>query len=146
VGIDFGFGLALLFIAWGVPLVGCIPVVSGWGRTVSQWNSSGQRALPKALCALTASICIDPVGFSGAALIDRWDPTSLGLADVLLRITIGVLLVGFIMSVIAFVIAAREHNSARASVLAGSIAVAAVNLVGFAWLLSTPRGNSMWTN
>lgn len=46
----------------------------------------------------------------------------------------------------ALVIAVRERNAARVVVLTGSITVAAVNVLGFSWLLSTSRGIPMWTN
>jgi hypothetical protein len=53
---------------------------------------------------------------------------------------------GFILNLTALVIAVREQNAARRSVLVGSFAVAAVYIFGFAWLFSTSRGISLWTS
>lgn len=145
-GIDFGFGLALLLITWGTPLVGFIPALVGWNRIASQWNGTGQREIPKALCALTASICIGPVGFCVVEIIDRLDPTSRSLADFVNRLLIMFLVFGFTLSLIALVIAVCERSAARATVLIGSIAVAVVNVIGFNWLFSTSQSISLWTN
>jgi hypothetical protein len=144
-GIDTG--LVALLITWVTPLVGCIPVLIGWVRITSRWNGKGQRTFPKALCALTASICIDPVGifvvgFIQHLLADRF----LSLVNVLPRFWITFLAIGFILNMAALLIAVGERNVARTAVLTGSSAVAAVNIVGFAWLLSTSRGISMWTS
>lgn len=139
-----GAGLAELFITWLAPLIGCIPVLVGWRRFNSQPNSDGQRRFPKALWALTASICIDPVGTIVVGFInDRLATGALRYVQVVPGLWTAVLVIGFILNVIALVLAVSERNAARAAVLTGSIAVTVVNVAGFIWLFIGTDGSPL---
>lgn len=136
-------GLAILLITWGPALVGFIPVLIGWNRIAS---STIQSAFPKALWALTASICVGPIGFAVFLIIWIGVRSVKPFYTLPPQLFVALLAVGFVLSVIALAIAACAKNAARAAILVGSIVVAAVNTAGFAWLLSTSRGISMWVN
>jgi heme O synthase-like polyprenyltransferase len=137
--------LAVLLITLGAPLVGLIPVLIGWSRITAQWNSSEQRTFPKALSALTASICICPIGLFFESIYERLADRLFGLVDVLpIPLTIFIL-VGSLLD-FAAIYMLSERNAARVPVLIGSVAVAVVNIVGFALFFASSRGISMWTN
>lgn len=143
-------GLAMLFITLVAPLIGCAAALVGWVRIVSQWTSSGQRTFPKALWALTGSTCVIPIGVLVCWII--WTIGGLlakppGVGYTLPpQLWITVVVLGLTLSLTALVIAVRERNAARHTVLIGSIFVTAVYIFGFAWLLSTSKGLSMWSS
>jgi hypothetical protein len=132
VGIDFNPLLAVLLIVWGTLAVGAIPVLLAWRRIADHRHITGQRELPKALWALTASICIDQAGYYIFRAPIDW---SRGTTFPVYLILYGVFALGFLLNLAALVLALRERNVARNAVLTGSIAVAVVNVLGFAWLL-----------
>jgi hypothetical protein len=137
--------LAVLFIIWVPALAGGVPALIGWRRITSHWSSTGRRTFPKALWALTASICIGPIGLLTEAIYERLAAKCLGLVDVFPLFLAIPLVAGFILDLMSLVMS-RDKNAARVAVLIGSIAVASVYIFGFAWLLSTSKGISVWTN
>ena len=137
--------LAVLLITFGAPLVGLIPVLIGWDRITAQWNSFEKRTFPKALSALTISICIGPIGLLFESIYERLADRLFGLVDVLpIPLTIFVL-VGFFLDLAAiFMLSGR--NTAHVPVLIGSVAVAVVNIIGFVLFFSSSRGVSLWNS
>jgi hypothetical protein len=136
-GLDFGF--PVLFITWSTLAVGAIPILWAWLRIADQWHNTGPRVIPKALCALTASICFGPAAnYVCGALSD----STQGTFDIH-PIWFSFLVAGFILNVTALVMALREQSAARAAVLAGSIAVAVVNAAGFIWLFVATNGSPL---
>jgi hypothetical protein len=119
--------------------VGVIPVLLAWLRITGQWHSTGRRVIPKALCALSASICVVQAGFHICrALTDRTQ----GAFPVYL-ILFGFFALGLLLNLAALFLALRERNDARAAVLTGSIAVAVVNAAGFIWLFIATNGSQL---
>jgi hypothetical protein len=123
------FALPMLFITWGTLAVGIVPVLLAWGSIAGQSHVTGQRVIPKALCALTASICVEQAGCCVFWFLPVWICDS--FVGHLVWFTFVV--VGFFI-ILAALFMSRERNAARVAVLTGSIAVAVVNVLGFVWL------------
>jgi hypothetical protein len=132
------FAIPMLFITWGTLAAGVIPVLLAWSSIAGQWHNTGQRVIPKALCALTASICVDLAGRCVFGFLPVWICGS--FAGRLVWLTFVV--VGFLLILTALFMS-RERNAARAAVLTGSIAVFVVNAAGFIWLLIATDGSPL---
>lgn len=137
--------LATLFIIWVPLLVGCIPVVIGWSRITFQLNGSDQRKFPKALLALTASICAGPIGLLLEYIYGLLAERIFNAVDFLPLVLATFVVLG-VLADLAAILMSFEKNSARPAVLIGSIAVGLVNVVGLALFFSSSRGISMWND
>lgn len=124
------FVLPILFITFGTLGTGSIFVLLGWSMIRGRWQSTGPRVIPKALSALTASICVVLVGLCVTVFLPAWIRNSFEGHLVWLISVV----VGFLLNLTALFLS-RERNAARIAVITGSIAVAVMNAVGFIWLL-----------
>ncbi|MFC5865367.1 hypothetical protein ACFPT7_23890 [Acidicapsa dinghuensis] len=134
----FYFGIPMLLVTLGTLVAGGIPVLFAWCRIVGQSRTVSERVLPKALCVLTASICVDPLGFCAFAFIPYDEKDS--FAAFLVCST--AMTIGFLLSLAAPIIS-REQNVERYAVFLGSIALAVVNLLGLVWLFITKNNHSL---
>lgn len=112
-------------------------MLMAWSRMNSQWRRTGERVTPKALLALTLSICTGRLGsFICRVITDR--PSS---TFDCYPILFGFLVIGFLLNLLTLVLAFRERNDARRPIVAGSIAVAIVNATGFIWIFAATNGS-----
>jgi hypothetical protein len=132
------FVIPILFISLGTFVFGMIFVLLGWSRIPGRGHNTGSGDFPKALSALTASICVVPVGFIVIVLLPGWIRNSYAGHSVWLAFVIA----GFLLNVTALLMS-REQNAARSAVTIGSIIVAAIYASGFTWLLIATDGSSL---
>ncbi len=132
------FVIPILFISLGTFVFGTISVLLGWSRIPRRGQHTEPRGFPKALSALTASICVVPMGLFVIVLLPAWLRNSYVGRSVWLAF----LIVGFLLNLTALFMS-REQNSARSAVTMGSIIVAAVYVIGFTWLLIATNGSPL---
>ena len=124
------FVIPILFITLGSLVLGTVPVLLGWSRIPSRGQNTEPRELPKALSALTASVCVVPLGFLVFVLLPAWIRNSYAGHSVWLAFVIA----GFLLNLMALLMS-REQNAARSAVITGSMIVGVIYAVGFIWLL-----------
>jgi len=118
------FSIPMLVVICGTLAVGTIPVLWAWIRISGERKNAGRRAMPKALCALTASVIVILVGFVVFfAVPDRINAYAGHL------IWFVFFAIGAVLNLAALVLSHERHVT-RVTVLNGSIAVAAVHLLG----------------
>jgi peptidoglycan biosynthesis protein MviN/MurJ (putative lipid II flippase) len=132
------FGLPMAAVSFAALLTGAIPILLGWFRITGQWHSTGKRTVPKGLCALTASICVDPAGFLIYWSLDYSRKESF-TAFLICATSIAV---GILLNLTALLMPG-ERKAVRAAVIAGSIAIALVNVLGLIWLFVVKKQYSL---
>jgi len=132
------FVIPILFISLGTFVFGTIFVLLGWSRIPGPGHNTGSSGFPKALSALTASICVVPVGVIVSLLLPGWIRNSYAGHSIWLAFVVA----GFLLNLSALFMS-REQNAARSAVTIGSIIVAAFYAVGFTWLFIATNGSPL---